>query len=283
MKPPLVLGSCIIVALSACASQTLDKGDVSVSPTDSGEMMADCDEVLGGVPWGEPSVSDGNPDLESILAAIDFSTYPAQLEIGELAAIYRGGIAYALDIPPAELGDTLDRDAVLASGPLGWVVLASLDPDLATDFDYMRFRQGLFRYYTCSRAFPMTLNGFEAVFGAIAVDYTDIASAAKCGTRRLRIDPEAGVYVAESLIEGEVRETEILIENNRRDGQLDFVVYGADGVLTDRSQFPTLGGGPHLVVSAPYVCMTCHLNSSADDDTWGYDTLYPTGTGPCAE
>ena len=73
------------------------------------------------------------------------------------------------------------------------------------------------------------------------------------------------------------------MDSNRADGQLDFAVYGADGMLTDRSQFPTLGGGEHIVTGAPYVCMTCHLNSSADEDTWGYDRLYPTGTGPCAE
>ena len=55
----------------------------------------------------------------------------------------------------------------------------------------------------------------------------------------------------------------------------------ADGVLTDRSQFPTIGDGSHLVTSAPYTCMTCHMNPDAAPGTWGYDVLLPT-TGPCA-
>jgi hypothetical protein len=87
--------------------------------------------------------------------------------------------------------------------------------------------------------------------------------------------------VAESLWEGEVRETEILLTDNRSDGQIDFLVYGSDGVLTDRSQFPTIDGGTHLVTSSPYTCMTCHMNPSATDDTWAYDVLIPI-TGPCA-
>lgn len=282
------------LALATGACDTKPSNGPPLSPADSGQsldsggepgsaVLVDCDASLTGVPWGEPSVSDHNPELEEILDSIDFGEMPETIDISGLLAIYRGGIAYALEISPADLGDTLNRDAVLASGHMGRVVLASLNTEAEAGIDYTLFRQGLQRYYTCSRAFPMTLEGFGVEFGEIPSAYSDIASAAKCGTRRLRINAEAGVYVAESIWEGAVRETEILLDNNRADGQLDFAVYGADGVLTDRSQFPTLGGGPHLIVSAPYACMTCHLNSSADPDTWGYDTLYPTGTGPCAE
>ena len=279
------------LALAAGACDTKSSDGPPLSPADSGQsldsggdrsvVLVDCDASLTGVPWGDPPVSDHNPEIEAILDAIDFGEMPETIDISALLAIYRGGIAYALEIAPAELGDTLNRDAVLASGHMGRVVLASLYTETAAGIDYTLFRQGLERYYTCSRAFPMTLEGFGVEFGGIPSTYSDIASAAKCGTRRFNAD--AGVYIAESIWEGAVRETEILIDNNRADGQLDFAVYGADGILTDRSQFPTLGGGPHLVASAPYVCMTCHLNSSADLDTWGYDTLYPTGTGPCAE
>ena len=43
------------------------------------------------------------------------------------------------------------------------MVLASLAED-PTTMDYLLFRQGLQRYYTCAKAFPMTLEGFERGF-----------------------------------------------------------------------------------------------------------------------
>lgn len=277
----------LIVLFLGCAEKRVE-GTVVAPPHDTGPStvvvpVADCAVELMGISWGLPAVSDHNPIFEATLAAIDFEALPEQFDISELLGIYRGGIAYALEIEPSQLGGTIDRDEALEVGWMGKVVIASLMTDELAGIDYLFFRQGLQRYYTCSRGFPMTIDGFQAVYGELSAEYTDIDSAAKCATRRLRLNPEAGVYVAESLWEGEVRETEILLDGNRLDGQLDFVVYGADGVLTDRSQFPTLGGGDHLVTSAPYTCMTCHLNSSADTDTWGYDTLFPTETGPCAE
>jgi hypothetical protein len=254
-------------------------GDDSGSDTSSVER-ADCDIPLDGLDWGTSPVIDYDPEIAAKIDAVDFAAMDEEITIGGLAALYRGGIAFALEVGPGELGGTLNRDETLAKGHLGRVVLASLGEDPST-MDYTLYRQGLQRYYTCSKGFPMTLEGFERVYGDIPEEYTDIDSKAKCSTRRLRLSPETGVYVAESLWEGEVRETEILLTQNRTDGQIDFVVYGADGVLTDRSQFPTIGGGSHLVTSAPYTCMTCHMNPDAAPGTWGYDVLIPS-TGPCA-
>jgi hypothetical protein len=277
MRTKFALSLGLLFSLSGCAKDPSNPGVLE----DSGQDPDLCDTLLSGVPWGE--ISDFDPTFEASLNAIDFDALPQSFDISGLLPIFRGGVAYALEIPPAELGDTINRDEALATGHLGRVVVAALSTDDDLGIDYAIFRNGIQRYYTCSRGFPGTLDGFEAAFGAIPEDYTDVYSAAKCATRRLRINPEQGFYVAESLVEGDVRETEILMDSNRADGQLDFAVYGADGMLTDRSQFPTLGGGDHIVTGAPYVCMTCHLNSSADEDTWGYDRLYPTGTGPCAE
>jgi hypothetical protein len=277
MRTKFALSLGLLFSLSGCAKDPSNPGVLE----DSGQGPDLCDSLLPGVPWGE--TSDFDPTFEASLNAIDFDALPQSFDISGILPIFRGGIAYALEIPPAELGDTINRDEALATGHLGRVVVAALSTDDDLGIDYAIFRYGIQRYYTCSRGFPVTLDGFEATFGAIPEEYTDVDSAAKCATRRLRISPEQGFYVAESLIEGDVRETEILMDSNRADGQLDFAVYGADGMLTDRSQFPTLGGGDHIVTGAPYVCMTCHLNSSADEDTWGYDRLYPTGTGPCAE
>jgi len=277
MRPTAFHSACLLVALMACAK---DSPSPSASPQDSGQGPDACETLIPGVPWGD--VTDFDPTFEDSLNAIDFDALPEHFDISALSPIFRGGVAYALEVSPADLGDSIDRDEALSTGHLGRVVVAALSTDDELGIDYAIFRKGMQRYYTCSRGLPATLDGFEAVFGPIPEDYTDIDSAAKCATRRLRSSPEQGVYVAESLWEGEVRETEILLDSNRADGQLDFAVYDVDGMLTDRSQFPTIGGGEHLVVGAPYVCMTCHLNSDADDDTWGYDRRYPTGTGPCA-
>ncbi len=256
-------------------------GDSAGAPQDSGVAPDACETLVSGVPWGD--VTDFDPSFEASLNSIDFEALPESFDISALMPIFRGGVAYALEISPSDLGDTLNRDEVLATGHLGRVVVAALSTDDELGIDYAIFRKGIQRYYTCSRGFPPTLDAFEAVYGPIPEAYTDIDSAAKCATRRLRSSPEQGFYVAESLSDGEVRETEILLGTSRSDGQLDFAVYGADGLLTDRSQFPTVGDGEHLVVGSPYVCMTCHLNSSADEDTWGYNIRFPTGTGPCAE
>ena len=280
MRHTIFRTSFLLFALISCDKES-QLPDTSSGSLDSGQVSDACETLIPGVPWGD--VTDFDPNFEDALNAMDFDSLPESFDISALLPIFRGGLAYALEISPSDLGDTLNRDEVLASGHLGRVVVAALSTDDELGIDYAVFRKGIQRYYTCSRGFPATLDAFESLFGPIPEDYTDVESAAKCATRRLRRSPEQGFYVAESLWEGEVRETEILLDSNRSDGQLDFVVYDEDGMLTDRSQFPTIGEGEHLVVGAPYVCMTCHLSSDADDDTWGYARQYPTGTGPCAK
>lgn len=276
----------LIMLLCLSCGETDEKTtrpEEDTSATDSGQQVvprADCDVPIDGVDWGSSPVLDHAPGIAETIEAADLSVLDDEIDISTLAAVYRGGIAYALEIAPTELPSSLNKADVLAKGYLGQVVLASLSQSVG-NMDYTLFRQGLQRYYTCSKRFPLTLEDFEQVYGEIPEEYTLIDSKAKCNPRRLRLSPETGVYAAESMADGTLRETEILLTANRSDGQLDFVVYDADGMLTDRSQFPTLGGGPHLVAASPYVCMSCHLNADAAPDTWGYDLLLPT-TGPCA-
>lgn len=83
-----------------------------------------------------------------------------------------------------------------------------------------------YHYYTCSRGFPLTLEGFKQVYG----DYDPengvvVDSIAKCGDRNLIPNEGAGVYVAEPIVDGPVRETEILLKGFRADGNLGFLVY----------------------------------------------------------
>jgi hypothetical protein len=235
------------------------------------------------MPWGDLIPVEGGGEIDEELAALDLQGMEAEIDISEMLAIYRGMLAYALEISVDDLGDTLDRDTLLANEPMGPMVLGSiLQGDETTGMDVYFFRRGLQQYYTCSQGFPLRIEGFKALYWDWAeAESISIDSVAKCGDRWLYANESAGVYVAESRTEGPVRETEILLSHSRDDGNLDFLVYDEDGDLTPRSQFPTVAGEDHLVAGSPYVCMTCHLNSSASEHTWGYDTLMPV-TGPCA-
>ena len=120
---------------------------------------------------------------------------------------------------------------------LGRVAAASLALGAAdgSDLDLRFLRRGLHRYYHCDRNFPLTLEGFRAtIFDYPETGSTDVDSIAKCGTRRLYVEVNTGAYVAESVHDGEVRETEILLTGRRQDGNLDFLVYDAEGRLTQK-------------------------------------------------
>jgi hypothetical protein len=295
-----------VVSFTGCGGETSDSGQEPVVEVD----LANCDEPVGGLPWDVPEDGDmagaadeSDTGLQLELAEFDFSELPESVDISELIPFYRGLVGYALDWPVDSLGDSLDRDEVLAIGPMGEVVLASIMPGGDAGFDFTFYRRGLFRYYTCSLSPPLTLEEFRAVvFDFSEVEYTDVDSVAKCGTRRLYTAPDGQTYVSESLVEGQVRETEILLTGTRQDGNIDFLVYDADGLLTDRTEFPlpavgrtphratrsrppTRPGGPELVytdrvVAAPYICMSCHANPENRQTAWTFDLLMPT-SGPC--
>lgn len=266
----------VFLCTIACSTTKVDSAMPSVE-------TSSCDVPLPVIDWSASGMpTEGLEGIEEELSALDLSSLEDPVDISTLMPMFRGIIAYALEIPPSELPNTLTHEQALQQGKLGEVVLGSLllgqeDP---TGIDFSFFRRGFHRYYTCSRAFPVSLTAFQEQFGAYDSSSGSIVdSIAKCGDRRL-IHPSSNVYVAESLVDGNVRETEILLTNNRSDGQLDFLVYDAQGQLTNRTQFPTLGNGPHVVTSAPYACMTCHMNPESASNTWGYDVLMPDA-GPC--
>ena len=233
-----------------------------------------CDELIAGIPWGDDQPPESNGNVAEELQALDLSSLQDPIDISQMVAIDRGLIAYALEIAPEELGGTLSHERALAKGLLGQVVLASIarsdNPDWL-DLDF--FRRGFQRYYTCSKGYPKTLQGFESEVLAFSHrDGSIVDSVAKCAERRLISSPDSGVYVSQTLIEGVVQETEVVLMNSRSDGQLDFVVYDAQGQLTDRSLFPDLGGG-EAVMGAPYSCMSCHF--TVNEGVWSYDLLFP--------
>lgn len=265
-----------------------DSGTTGGTTADSGGttdsapvVLASCDTPIEGVEVGSPSPIDFNDDFDAELAAIDLDVLPETIDISELVSIYKGVLTYALGMHP-DSADSVDRET-LKQTEMGTAVLGALalgvDSALGMDFDFMR--QALYRYYTCSKAFPVDLDGFNAtIYDTSTVNTVEVDSIAKCGPRAIGGDDEAGVYIAETIIDGAVRETEILLTKSRSDGQIDFVVYGEDGKLTDRSQFPTVDGGEHVVGAAPYVCMACHADLQSGASGLVYDVLIPT-FGPC--
>ena len=261
--------------------------DATIIEADMGAPVeiARCERPLGGEPWENPELTEAAPGVEEDLMAIDLTRLPDTINIGQINKLFRGTVAFMLDIPPETLGDTLDKADVLARGMLGRVVAASfvLGESDPTGLDFLFLRRGLHRYYHCDRDFPLTLDGFRAsIFDFPATASSDVDSIAKCGTRRLFVNGERGAYVAESLEDGVVRETEILLTGRRRDGNLDFLVYDADGRLSDRTRFPRRRGGGHVMGASPYVCTACHTNFDRTEHTIGYDLLFPD-VGPCAQ
>lgn len=241
----------------------------------------DCESPIDGITWSEnlppESMAFGESDLQDEL----WSALPDPIDISAIDEIDRGLISYTLEIPPAELGSSLSHEAALQRGVLGRVVLSSIARSAESNWiDLDFFRRGFQRYYTCSKGFPLTLDGFRrAYFNYDEAEGTTVDSAAKCTQRRLMTDIDSGVRVSQTLVDGHVEETEIIFESLRSDGQLDFVVYGADERITDRSYFPDLGGG-QTVMGSPYSCMSCHF--TIQDEVWSYDLLFPN-TGICRD
>ena len=244
----------------------------SASPAGESVPRASCQEPLAGLDWGSdaPPESQGIEDVE--LTESVWAGLSDPIDISQFVSIDRGLIAYALEIPPSELGTSLSHVQALEQGMLGRVVLASIarsDNPSWMDLDF--FRRGFQRYYTCSKAYPTTLEGFRTdIFQFEESGGTSVNSVAKCAERRLINGPNSGIHVAQTIVDGRVEETEIILESLRNDGQLDFVVYDGEGMLTDRSTFPDLGGAT-AVMGAPYSCMSCHFN--VRDEIWSYDLV----------
>ena len=241
--------------------------------------LASCDVEIDGVPW-DPVPVEGLPGFDAELAAVDLAALPDPVDISGLPDLFRAFIAYALGIPGADLGPSLEIEATLERGPLGEVVLASLARDNPAGLDFEFFRRGFHRYYTCSQAYPLTLDGFYAEYW----DFSDAsgsiidASPAKCGPREVLANPTEGIHVARTVVGDDIRETEIILSGRRDDGALDFLVYDAAGDLTDRSEFPTMGGTP-IIAASPFTCLTCHVDPEAQPPT--FDVMHPVGVGAC--
>lgn len=256
--------------LSACtepAGDPLSSAADLARTTDAVPSVArpSCDQPLGG-PALPATSTEAQPGFDEQLATLDLSQLPSYLALGTASDLNRAIIAYLLGKTYVQLGEGFDRDAALATGPLGKVVVGAFavaDPLGKKGADLPFLRRGLHRYYHCVRAYPLTLEGFRSTIW----DYRTtpgqlITSIPKAGPRRLYGSPALGVYVAETLIGQQVHETEIQVATARTDGSHDFLSYDESGQQVRTSAFAS-GSGSLRVSSSPFACMTCHFDKAS--------------------
>jgi hypothetical protein len=234
-----------------------------------------------------PSVACGaalpGPALSSVesesgyaaaVAALDLATVPDPYDFSGEIGLTRGLINYMLRRPS---GTTFTRAEAEAAGESGRAILAAIAITPNHTVDLVFLRRGLYYAYNCTTPLPATIDQLVERYGDFTTWPTIDQDCAppKDSPRRIMTNYDQGVFVAETWIDGTtLRETEVVFTNLRGDGNLDFGVYTADGLLSDRSTFATTGGS-EIVGAAPYTCMTCHV----DRDTWTFSILQPTGTG----
>jgi hypothetical protein len=236
-------------------------------------LRASCDDpLLARFPLPD-SLAEAMPDFDAELAALDLTSMPEGIDLSTTSHLQRGVLAYMLDLEPAELDRPIPRAQFEARGLMGRAALGAVkrgEAQARQTIDFTFLRRGLHRYYTCESEWPMTIEGFkraELDFSTLAS--FEVESRPKRATRKIYNAPDHGIFVAESIADGIVRETEIIIAGRRRARALDFLVYDVDGQLQDRSTFASAGG--ERVAAAPYACMTCHF----DPSTGRFDIIFP--------
>jgi len=262
MLRPLFMALAAAGVLAACEARVAVPEPIA--PAAAVVETATCDAPIGGdFDLPADTAVEAAAGYAAQVAQLDLTSLPAQLDVGSAGILHRALIAYMLERSLAELPAFLKRDDLLKDATMGHAILAAYAESARQDIpgpDLVMLRRGLFRWYQCRRAFPMSLSGFRtAIYDFEPLSWVALASSAKNETRHIREDAAAGVYVSETIVAGEVRETEILLEGYRPDGALDFLVYDAAGRLSDRSRFVT-DQGVDISGAAPYVCVVCHLN-----------------------
>lgn len=256
----------------------VDAGPVDAGPVDAGAPDAGwgppvaCGAALPGIAM-QTGLVEGQPNYAQELAALDLSTLPASWSTQAEAKFQAGVINWMLG---RDRGTTITRADAEAAGPLGQAVLGAMAKGSGGKVDFTFLRRGLQHFYPCGRPVPASLNELTARYG----DWTQwpgfdlVCARPKNGPRRFYENELLGVFIAETVENGIVRETEVLFDSLRTDGQLDFAVYTPQGELTDRSTFATRGGTP-ITSASPYTCLSCHV----DAVTGRMKVRKPTGTG----
>ena len=183
------------------------------------------------------------------------------------AGLQRDVVLYMLERDSFDPNEptAIDRDDALAAGPLGRAVVGAFaQGDGELDFAFLR--RGLHRFYACDRGLPLTLAAFnETVVNVASIPEAEtIDSDVKDLPRRMRRSAADGAFVAETLLDGNVRETEILLTDRRGDGAIEFIEYDSNGDLRSASSFATSGG--ESVGAVPFTCIACHGTHNVTPD-----------------
>lgn len=231
-----------------------------------------CGTALPGPPL-RPELTEGQPGYATDLAALDLRSLPDPIDYSTASKLTITLINYMLG---RSTGTQIALPTVQQHGGLGQAILGAWAKGTDGRPDFPFLRRGLHYFYPCSRPLPASLVDLRRLYGNYRIwpSHSVDCSRAKNAPRRIYEEHELGVYVAETLFNGRVRETEVLFSSLRSDGQLDFAVYTAEGELSDRSTFAA-AGGKETVGAAPYTCISCHL----DADRGTITRLHPTGTG----
>jgi hypothetical protein len=270
----VIVGAAALRAL-ACAPSALPARDDDIGSTDRTGILdvADCDSPVGGIDLGAELEADGD-------FAVSLAELPGRLadaseltrETGELAPFIREVLAWMLEQPHATLG-TISLDILAEGDPLAQsVALAFLDGDGVRP-DVRTLRRGLHRYYACARALPLALDDLIEEAGGVDSSTTSLVerSEPKGHPRRLTVSNDGLLFLAETLVDGAVRETEAVWQGQRADGALEFLVYDDNGRLRDGSNFVT-SIGAESPAAAPYACLACHRDRANGE---GFVTVFP--------
>ncbi|MFZ9886097.1 MAG: hypothetical protein ACO3JL_01240 [Myxococcota bacterium] len=251
----------------ACEAAPVD------SPAAVSELPAGlaCDEPYPGGQHLEINIVDARPGYDEELAALDLDALAPTIDLSEITALRRAVLLYALDLPPDT--QTLDVAVARARGPLGDAMVAGfavLDPAGQGGLDYSFLRRGLARYYGCDRRLPKSLDDLRLRSGDWREVPPFVLEQSHPKRERRHIYELDGYSIAETIHDGEVRETEVLLPSDRADGSLDFAAFDEFGLLMDRSTFAA-DTGDQVVTSSPYTCLSCHR----DQETQRFDVRIP--------
>lgn len=270
---------CLMSPLTACRGPDepidevrapADPAPAAIDPLSFAPPVA-CGSLLPGPPL-KTDVTEGQPGYADELAALDLSRVADPLDYSAESKLAIAVINYMLG---RSSGVRISHAEARQGGGLGRAVLGAAAKGTAGRIDFAFLRRGLHYFYPCSRPLPKNLIELRLRYGNYRTwpSHEVPCSRPKDGPRRIYEDSELGVYVAETVVSGQVRETEVLFTSLRRDGQLDFAAYHADGALSDRSSFATPSGT--TTTATPYTCISCHLDAANGTIT----RRSPTGTG----
>jgi hypothetical protein len=249
----------VVLLGAGCANRPAAEGPANEGEAEADIAVASCATPVGGIDLSaEP---EGTGDIVPAVATVPERVTQAgapSWSTASLSPFLREVVAFLLETPLDELG-TLSSTTLAAGGPLArTVALAFLDGDgrrPAVD----TLRRGLHRYYACERRLPLALADTLALAGGLdpATTFLVPDSEPKGHERRLTTSVDGLLFAADTIIDGVVRETEIVWRDRRVDGALEFLVYDEAGRLRDGSTFVT-SAGPETTAAAPYACLACH-------------------------